>query len=84
MVSGDEQTNNKSREGHDVRSKLLNLTGFFSSLGGSVAMVGTPVGGVELISGVVLYKVLAGPRQEGASPRKRMCRATEGKGETAA
>jgi hypothetical protein len=38
-------------QGSDIRSKLLNLTGFFSSWGGSVAMVGTPVGGVELISG---------------------------------
>ena len=31
------------------RSKLLNLTGFFSSLGAALPMSGTPVTGVELI-----------------------------------
>ena len=36
-------------------------------------MLGTPVGGVELISGVVLSKVWAGPRLEGASSRECVC-----------
>jgi hypothetical protein len=42
--------------GSHSRNRLLNLTGFFSSLGGPSAMVGTPVEGVELISGDVLSK----------------------------
>lgn len=35
--------------GDDLRSKLLNLTGFFSSFGAALPMTGTPVTGVELI-----------------------------------
>lgn len=46
-------------------------------------MVGTPVGGVEVISGVVLSKVWAGPRQEGASSRRRECVSEETRGDAA-
>ena len=49
--------------GANSRSRLLNLTGFFSSAGGPfLAMVGTPVAGVELILWDSLVEVL-GPDQ---------------------
>lgn len=47
------------------RNRLLNLTGFFSSLGGPSAMVGTPVGGVELISGGCLIEGMGRTKAEG-------------------